>query len=222
MHRDIFHWYHTCTSMHRDIFHWYHTYTSMHRDIFHWYHTYTSMHRDIFHWYIIHSPQCTGIYFIDIIHTHQCTGIIFHPVWFPFQILVGFQRLDWHWFYGEIDMYLSCAIFCGLHIDRCPMQQFAIFVWEFLLLTQISYYNSSSVCLFVPYVLQGPLTDLRQTWWVYVGGPPICPWGVRFRKGQGVDGSTGHFCFPLYYICASLTPHAATAPSALLWSSSRV
>ena len=31
------------------------------------------------------------------------------------------------------------------------------------------------VCLFVPYLLRGPLTDLRQTWWVYVGGPPICP-----------------------------------------------
>ena len=86
----------------------------------------------------------------------------------------------------------------------------------------ISYYNSSSVCLFVPCVLWGPFTDLRQTWWVYVGGPPICPWGVRFRKGQGVDGSTGHFRFPLYYVCASLTPHAATVPSALLWSSSRV
>ena len=25
------------------------------------------------------------------------------------------------------------------------------------------------VCLFVPYVLRGHLTDLRQTWWVYVG-----------------------------------------------------
>ena len=74
--------------------------------------------------------------------------------------------------------------------------------------------NSSSVCLFVPCVLRGPLTDLRQTWWVYVGGPPICPWGVLFRKGQRVDGSTGHFRFPLYYICASLTPHAATAPFA--------
>ena len=76
-----------------------------------------------------------------------------------------------------------------------------------------SYYNSSSVCLcvclFVPYILRGPLTDLRQTWWVYVGGPPICPWGVLFRKGQRLDGSTGHFRFPLYYICASLTPHAA-------------
>ena len=70
------------------------------------------------------------------------------------------------------------------------------------------------VCLFVPYVLRGPLTDLRQTWWVYVGWPPICPWGVLFRKGQRVDGSTGHFRFPLYYICTSLTPHAATAPFA--------
>ena len=81
-----------------------------------------------------------------------------------------------------------------------------------------SYYNSSSVCvfvcLFVPYVLRGPLTDLRLTWWVYVGWPPICPWGVLFRKGHRVDGSTGYFRFPLYYICASLTPHAATAPFA--------
>ena len=72
----------------------------------------------------------------------------------------------------------------------------------------------------VPYLLRGPLTDLRQTWWVYVGGPPICPWGVLFRKGQRVDESTGHFHFPLYYICASLTPHAATAPFPLLLASS--
>ena len=65
------------------------------------------------------------------------------------------------------------------------------------------------MCLCVSYLLRGPLADLRQSWWVYVGGPPICPWGVLFRKGQRVDGSTGHFHFPLYYICASLTPHAA-------------
>ena len=32
-----------------------------------------------------------------------------------------------------------------------------------------------SVCLFVPYLLRGPLTDLRQTWWVYAGGPRNCP-----------------------------------------------
>ena len=25
------------------------------------------------------------------------------------------------------------------------------------------------VCLFVPYVLRGPLMDLHQTWWVHVG-----------------------------------------------------
>ena len=65
-----------------------------------------------------------------------------------------------------------------------------------------------SVCLFVPYPLRGPLTDLRQTWWVYVGGPRNCPWRVLFQKGQRVDGSTGHFHFPLYYICTSLTPHS--------------
>ena len=84
------------------------------------------------------------------------------------------------------------------------------------LVVQISYYKSSSVCLFVclsvclfvPYLLRGPLTDLHQTWWVYVGGPRNCPWGVLFRKGQRLDGSTGHFHFPLYYICASLTPHS--------------
>ena len=81
-----------------------------------------------------------------------------------------------------------------------------------------SYYNSSSVCLFVclcvPYLLRGPLTDLHQTWWLYVGGPPICPWGVLFRKGQRVDGSTGHFHFPLYYIYAPASRHtAAKGPS---------
>ena len=32
--------------------------------------------------------------------------------------------------------------------------------------------------------------------------------------GRRVDGSTGHFRFPLYYVCASLIPHAATAPFA--------
>ena len=36
-----------------------------------------------------------------------------------------------------------------------------------------------SVCLFVPLLLQGPLTDLRQTCWVYVGGPRNCPSGVN-------------------------------------------
>ena len=76
---------------------------------------------------------------------------------------------------------------------------------------QSSYYNSSNVCgcvcLCVPYLLWGPSANLRQTWWVYVGGPPICPWGLLFRKSQRVDGSTGHFCFQLYYIYGRLTPH---------------
>ena len=40
---------------------------------------------------------------------------------------------------------------------------------------------------------------------------PFALEGFFFEK---VDGSTGHFHFPLYYICASLTPHAATAPFA--------
>ena len=49
------------------------------------------------------------------------------------------------------------------------------------------------VCLFVPLLLRGPLTDLRQTWWVYVGGPRNCPWGVLFWKGQRVNGSNVTF-----------------------------
>ena len=77
--------------------------------------------------------------------------------------------------------------------------------------------RAAFVCVLVPCLLRGPLTDLRQTWWVYVGGPPICPWGVLFRKGQRVDGSTGHF--PLYYICASLTPHSCKRPLLLCCSS---
>ena len=42
--------------------------------------------------------------------------------------------------------------------------------------------RAAFVCLFVPLLLQGPLTYLRQTWWVYVGGPLNCPWGVLFWK----------------------------------------
>ena len=55
----------------------------------------------------------------------------------------------------------------------------------------------------VPYLLRGPLTDLRQTWWVYVGWPPICPWGVLFRKGQRVT-----FTFH-YTIYAPASRHTA-------------
>ena len=43
------------------------------------------------------------------------------------------------------------------------------------------------------------LTDLRQTWWVYVGWPSICPWGVLFRKGQRVT-FTFHY---IIYVPAS-------------------
>ena len=71
------------------------------------------------------------------------------------------------------------------------------------------YYNSSSVCLsvclFVPLLLRGPLTDLHQTWWVCVGGPPNCPWGVLFWKGQRVT-----FLDTILYMIADdtrLRPH---------------
>ena len=82
-----------------------------------------------------------------------------------------------------------------------------------------SYYNLSKH-LFVPYVLRGPLTDLRQTWWVYVGWPPICPWGVLFRKGQRLHGSTGHFRFPLYYIIM-WQPHSTRCNGTFCLASSR-
>ena len=86
----------------------------------------------------------------------------------------------------------------------------------------ISYYNSSSVCLcvclfvclFVPYVLRGPLTDLRQTWWVYVGGPPICPWRVLFRKGQRLDRVNGSLS--LSTILYMPQPHATQQQRCLL------
>jgi hypothetical protein len=41
------------------------------------------------------------------------------------------------------------------------------------------------VCLFVPLLLPDPWTDFHQTWYVCVGWPQNCPWGVRFGKGQG-------------------------------------
>ena len=59
--------------------------------------------------------------------------------------------------------------------------------WIPLLLSQYhTIIRAAFVCLCIPYLLRGPLMDLRQTWWVYVGWPPICPWGVLFRKGQRV------------------------------------
>ena len=86
--------------------------------------------------------------------------------------------------------------------------------WKYLCTTE-SYYKSSSVCLsvclFVPYLLRGPLTDLRQTWWVYVGGPRNCPWGVLFRKGQRVDGSLS--LSTILYMCQ---PHSTQLQKAAL------
>ena len=87
-------------------------------------------------------------------------------------------------------------------------------VWYF-----ISYYKSSSVCLFaclsvclfVPYLLRGPLTDLHQTWWVYVGGPRNCPWGVLFGKGQRLDGSLS--LSTILYMCQ---PHSTQLQKATL------
>ena len=102
---------------------------------------------------------------------------------------------------------ITCGSFHFIHV---------IYVMLWMLCVNKSYYNSSNVCLCVclcaPYLLWGPLTDLRQTWWVYVAGPLICPWGVLFQKGQRVDGSMDPFHFPLYYICASLTPHTCKRP----------
>ena len=49
--------------------------------------------------------------------------------------------------------------------------------------------RTAFVCLFVPLLLRGLLMDLRQTWWVYVGGARNWPWGVLFWKGQRVNGS---------------------------------
>ena len=77
------------------------------------------------------------------------------------------------------------------------------------------------VCLFVPYLLRGPLTDLCQTWWVYVGRPPICPLRGSFSKrsmGRRVNGSLS-----LSTILYMRQPHATQlqnkAPFALLLQS---
>ena len=65
-----------------------------------------------------------------------------------------------------------------------------IYVWTSLTLKVLNHHTiiraafvCLSVCLFVPLLLRGPLTDLRQTCWVCVGGPRNCPWGVLFWKG---------------------------------------
>ena len=71
--------------------------------------------------------------------------------------------------------------------------------------------RAAFVCVFVPYLLRDPLMDLHQTWWLYVGGPPNCPWGVLFRKGQRVDGSMGRFHF--HYIIYDSRRRHTTAKS---------
>ena len=68
-----------------------------------------------------------------------------------------------------------------------------------------------SVCLFAPYLLRGPFTDLRQTWRVYVGGPRNCPWGVLFRKGQRLNGSLS--LSTILYMCQ---PHSTQVQKATL------
>ena len=78
-----------------------------------------------------------------------------------------------------------------------------------------------SLCLFEPVcnlahcslsVSRGPLTDLRQTWWVYVGGPCVnCPWGVHlYRKGQRSSTGQPVSLITFHYIIyeTSLTPHS--------------
>ena len=48
------------------------------------------------------------------------------------------------------------------------------------------------MCVFVTNLLRGPLTDLRQTWWMYVGGPRNLPLRGSFSKrstGRRVKGS---------------------------------
>ena len=106
------------------------------------------------------------------------------------------QTIYWNWFFDFLRLCLRNPIL-EVWYDGDIMIHHTIIRAAFVCLF---------VCLCVSYLLRGPLTDLCQTWWVYVGGPPICPWGVLFQKGQRLDGSTGHFHFPLYYICTSLMP----------------
>ena len=53
-------------------------------------------------------------------------------------------------------------------------------------------------------------TDLRQAWWVYVGWPPTCPWGVLFRKGQRVT-------FAFHYIIFAPASRYTLQRRLLLW-----
>ena len=72
------------------------------------------------------------------------------------------------------------------------------------------------VCLFVPLLLRGPLTDLRQTLWVYVGGPRNCPWGVNGSTGQtSLFRSRRHQAetTPLQKDTASFAEHCVFCPA---------
>ena len=89
-----------------------------------------------------------------------------------------------------------------------------IIMYHNVLITSSSYYKSSSVCLyvclsvclFVPYLLRDPLTDLRQTWWVYVVGPRNCLEGFFFEKVNGSMGQRVTFTFH-YIIYAPASCH---------------
>ena len=66
---------------------------------------------------------------------------------------------------------LACIFFYSTN-----QSLFITFVWVSIILYVIrAAFVCLSLCLFVPLLLRGPLTDLRQTWWVGVGGPPNCP-----------------------------------------------
>ena len=70
--------------------------------------------------------------------------------------------------------------------------------------------RAALVCLCVPYLPRGPLTDLRQTWWVYVGGTSHLPLRGSFSKRS--TGQRVTFAFH-YIIYAPASYHtAATAP----------
>ena len=93
---------------------------------------------------------------------------------------IGRGTDDWDYLYMEIVSVDDRPIKVE-ELENAEMQDLVlIFIFDQL---HTSYYKSSSVCLFVclsvclfvPYLLRGPLTDLRQTWWVYVGGPRNCP-----------------------------------------------
>ena len=77
-----------------------------------------------------------------------------------------------------------------------------------------SYYKSSSVCLFVCLSVcsLSPPRSFDRSSPNLVG---VCRWTLELPlRGSFSKRSTGHFHFPLYYICTSLMPHAATAPLA--------